>query len=318
VARYRGAERSLDERLAAPADPGRARRRRGAERRRAEEEVGWPAVEERVITNEEVAGRLEEVAGLLEAQEADGYRVRAYRAGAGEVRGLERPVAEIVEQEGRDGLESLPHVGHGLARMIEELVRRGRLAMLERLRGEAAPEDVFASLPGIGEVLARRIHEELGVDTLEELEVAAHDGRLARVRGLGKRRAEALREVLAGRLGRKRGSGSSARERPPVELLLEVDRAYREAAARGKLEKIAPRRLNPSKEAWLPVMHVVRGGWDFTALFSNTALAHRQGKTHDWVVLYWSKDGHEGQSTVVTRASGSNAGRRVVRGRENE
>lgn len=202
--------------------------------------------------------------------------------------------------------------------MIEELVRRGRLAMLDRLRGETAPEDVFASLPGVGEVLARRIHEELGVDTLEELELAAHDGRLARVRGVGKRRAEALREVLAGRLGRKRGRGGTGEERPSVALLLEVDRSYREAAERGTLRKIAPKRLNPTKEAWLPVMHVEREGWDFTALFSNTAQAHRLGKTHDWVVVYWARDGHEGQSTVVTQAAGAKAGQRVVRGREDE
>ena len=270
------------------------------------------------MSNEDVAGRLEEVAGLLEAQEADGFRVRAYRQGASELRRLSRPVARILDEEGRDGLDAIPHIGRGLARAIEELVRRGRLAMLDRLRGQAAPEDVFTSLPGIGEVLARRIHEELGVDTLEELELAAHDGRLAQVRGVGKRRAEALREVLAGRLGRKPGRSEPAGERPPVALLLEIDRAYRDAAARGKLKTIAPRRLNPSKEAWLPVMHVVRDGWDFTALFSNTAQAHELDKTHDWVVIYGSKDGHEGQHTVVTQASGADAGRRVVRGRENE
>lgn len=272
-----------------------------------------------MITNAEVAERLEEIAGLLEAQEAEGFRVRAYRQGASELRGLERPVAEIVDEEGREGLERIPHVGRGLARAIEELVRSGRLAMLDRLRGETAPEDVFTGLPGVGEVLARRIHEELGVDTLEELEAAAHDGRLAKLKGVGERRAEALREVLAGRLGRRRRRGAPPKERPPVALLLDVDRAYREAAARGKLRKIAPKRLNPNKEAWLPVMHVQREGWDFTALYSNTAQAHQLGKTYDWVVLYWVKDGHEGQSTVVTKAAGAKAGhQRVVRGRESE
>lgn len=273
-----------------------------------------------MITNDDVARRLEEVAGLLEAQGAEGFRVRAYRLGASEVRGLARPVEQIVEAEGRAGLESIPHIGPGLARMIEELVRRGRLGMLDRLRGEVAPEDLFTSVPGIGEVLARRIHEELGVDTLEELELAAHDGRLARVRGVGKRRADALREVLAGRLGRQRGGGDREKDepRPSVAALLEVDRTYREAAERGELRRIAPKRFNPTKEAWLPVMHVERDGWDFTALFSNTAQAHRLGKTRDWVVVYWARDGHEGQSTVVTQAGGGKAGQRVVRGREAE
>jgi DNA polymerase/3'-5' exonuclease PolX len=270
-----------------------------------------------VITNDEVAHLLDETASLLEAQGADTFRVRAYRRGAEQVRGEDRPVARILEQEGRDGLDAIPHIGRGLARSIEEIVRRGRLAMLDRLRGEVSPEDLFTSLPGVGEVLAQRIHEELGVETLEDLKQAAHDGRLERVQGVGQRRATALRDVLAARLARKRPK-RQPREQPPVSLLLEVDRMYREAADKGELRRISPRRFNPTGEAWLPVMHVERDGWDFTALFSNTAQAHELGRTRDWVVLYWTRDGHEGQNTVVTQASGPKAGERVVRGRESE
>jgi DNA polymerase (family X) len=269
------------------------------------------------ITNEEVAHLLEEAASLLEAQGADAFRVRAYRLGAQQVRAESRPVAQILAEEGLAGLDALPHIGRGLARSIEEIVRRGRLAMLDRLRGQVSPEDLFTSLPGVGEVLARRIHEELGVETLEELEQAAHDGRLERLQGVGRRRADALRDVLAARLTRRRPK-RQPREQPPVPLLLEVDRIYREAAAKGELRRIAPRRFNPTGEAWLPVMHVERDGWDFTALFSNTAKAHELGRTRDWVVLYWSRDGNEGQNTVVTQANGPKAGERVVRGRESE
>lgn len=272
---------------------------------------------DRGITNDEVAHLLEEVASLLEAQGANAFRVRAYRQGAEQVRAEGRPVARILEQEGRDGIDALPHIGRGLARSIEEIVRRGRLAMLDRLRGEVSPEDLFTSLPGVGEVLAQRIHEQLGVETLEDLEEAAHDGRLERVQGVGRRRADALRDVLAARLAQRRPR-RQPREQPPVSVLLEVDRMYREAADKGELRRITPRRFNPTGEAWLPVMHVERDGWGFTALFSNTAQAHQLGRTRDWVVLYWTRDGHEGQNTVVTQASGPKAGERVVRGRESE
>jgi hypothetical protein len=106
---------------------------------------------------------------------------------------------------------------------------------------------------------------------------------------------------------------------PGVELLLDVDREYRERAAKGKLRKIAPRRFNPSGEAWLPILHTQRDDWHFTALFSNTAQAHDLGKTDDWVVLYFHTDhGPEAQSTVVTETSGPMEGYRVVRGREAE
>ena len=107
---------------------------------------------------------------------------------------------------------------------------------------------------------------------------------------------------------------------PGVDVLLEVDREYREKAAAGLLHRIAPRRQNPAGEAWLPILHVRRDGWKFTALFSNTPRAHDLHRAHDWVVILY-EDGQgvvDGQATVVTEWRGSLTGRRVVRGREPE
>ena len=64
--------------------------------------------------------------------------------------------------------------------------------------------------------------------------------------------------------------------------------------------------------------HFLREGWHFNALFSNTARAHELGKTRDRVVIYYEKDGHENQHTVVTETHGPMKGRRVVRGLEKE
>ena len=106
---------------------------------------------------------------------------------------------------------------------------------------------------------------------------------------------------------------------PDVDLLLQVDREYREKAAAGLLQRIAPRSQNPAGEAWLPILHVGRDGWKFTALFSNTPRAHDLHRAHDWVVvLYQDGQGVDGQATVVTEWRGALAGRRVVRGREPE
>jgi DNA polymerase (family 10) len=85
-----------------------------------------------------------------------------------------------------------------------------------------------------------------------------------------------------------------------------------------KLRKITPRRFNPDGEAWLPIMEVKRNGWALTALYSNTAMAHELGKTKDWVVIYYEKDGSQRQNTVVTAEQGPFKGKRVVRGREGE
>jgi hypothetical protein len=269
--------------------------------------------------NQRVADRLREAAKLLEQQQANPFRVAAYRRAAETVAGLDEDLAALLEREGIEGLEALPGIGPRLATAIAQMVRTGRWAQLERLRGAVAPEQLFQSIPGLGPELAHRLHDHLEVDTLEALELAAHDGRLAQVPGIGPRRAAMLRANLAGMLARTRPGRRQPGAEPGVDLLLEVDREYRDKAERGALPTIAPRRFNPSGEAWLPVLHTERADWHFTALFSNTARAHELGRTRDWVVIYFAQDsGPEGQRTVVTESRGPLAGRRVVRGREAE
>jgi DNA polymerase (family 10) len=275
-------------------------------------------------SNRNIAALLDRVGDLLQAQAANPFRARAYHAGADSVRQLEQPAAEILERDGEAGLERIPRVGPGIARAIAEIVLSGQLGMLDRLQGDMSPEDLLCSVPGIGRTLAQRIHETLGIASLEELEVAAHDGRLATLPGVGQRRLEALRDVLGSLLRRGRfrsartAEREAAQERPSVETLLAVDARYRAAAQAGTLPKIAPRRFNPSHEAWLPVLHEERDGWHVSALFSNTARAHQLGRTRDWVVLFCEREGHEAQFTVVTEHDGPLAGQRVVRGREQE
>jgi hypothetical protein len=270
--------------------------------------------------NAVLAGNLREYADLLRQQGADGFRVAAYERAAGVIDGLDRPLDAVFAQKGRDGLTALPGVGRSIAAALAEMLTTGRWAQLERLRGALEPEKLFLTIPGLGEELARRIFETLHVETLEALETAAHDGRLAGVEGIGPRRAEMIRTALAERLGRPQLRRlRQMAKRPPVALLIDVDREYRQKAEAGALRKIAPKRFNPNGEAWLPVMHATRGAWRFTALYSNTGLAHELGRVKDWVVIYYETDAlPEGQCTLVTETRGALAGRRVVRGREDE
>jgi hypothetical protein len=257
------------------------------------------------------------VAALLAQQDAGPFRVRAYRNAATVVRALPISVASLYHDQGLEGLERLPGVGPGIARAIRELVTTGQLQMLHRLQGEADPAQLFATIPGIGLGLAERLHTELGLSTLEELEFAAHDGRLANMPGFGPKRVRAVVGALAQRLGRVRGE-KPAEAPPPVAELLDVDREYREAAGSDRLPTIAPRRFNPEHRAWLPVLHTTRGPRHYTALFSNTAQAHRLQRTRDWVVIYSDGARQEHQATVVTLRTGPLAGWRMVRGRESE
>lgn len=267
--------------------------------------------------NQDVAGRLEEAARLLQDQGADRYRVGAYLRAAATIRSMQTPVDEVLRNSGLDGLKQLPYVGETIARAIRELITHGRLPMLDRLRGEADPVTLLESVPGIGRVLANRLHEELGLETLADLEAAAHDGRLATLAGFGPKRLAGIRDSLAHRLGRVRLPIVPG-DTPSVLELLDVDREYREKAAAGELQRIAPRRFNPSAEAWLPVLHTRRGSRRYTALFSNTARAHRTGNARNWVVLYGDNGSGEHRHTVITAGYGPLRGRRVVAGREDE
>lgn len=269
--------------------------------------------------NHRVAAMFRECADLLRLQNANPYRRNAYVRAAETLEASDRDVRDILRQRGTDGLVELPGIGRGLASAIAEIDRSGRLSQLDRLRGAAEPEALFQAVPGIGPKLAERLHDELHVDSLEQLEMAAHDGRLAGVEGIGPRRAALIRSGLHSVLGRPPGARRRAADAPPVDLLLDVDSEYRRKASAGRLPRIAPKRFNPKNEAWLPVLHTQRGHWQFTALYSNTARAHELGRTGDWVVLYFHDGEHdEGQCTVVTETHGPLEGRRVVRGRESE
>ena len=281
--------------------------------------------------NETIARQLERIAELLEAQDANPFRVQAYRQGAQTLRGLDEPAAELLDREGVEGLRRLPGIGEGLSRAIEQFVGGGGSALLEHLQGATNPQRVLATVPGIGPKLAARIHEQLGIMTLADLEAAAYDGRLEQVEGFGRGRLRGVRESLAGRLrprpARGRRTAAAGDEGPPVGVLLDLDREYREQAAADRLPRIAPRRFNPTGAAWLPVLHAQREGQHYAVLFSNTARAHELGATQDWVVIYRDDgDGSEGsegsdgsgQWTVVTARSGRLGGKRVVRGRERE
>jgi DNA polymerase (family X) len=99
-----------------------------------------------IALNQEIAGRLDEVSRILAEQGANRFRVQAYQHAASAVRELSCPVSEIFAKEGIDGLEKIPGVGETIARSIRDILLHGKLAMLERLRGE---HDPLVSVPEI-------------------------------------------------------------------------------------------------------------------------------------------------------------------------
>jgi DNA polymerase (family 10) len=144
--------------------------------------------------NAAIADRLEELAALLDLAGSGHYSVRAYRRAAELVRGTPAPVAELVR---RGEARRLRGIGPAIEARLVELVETGRLAELEELERETAPQLVaIGRLAGIGARRMAELGKDLGVTTVDELREAAAAGRLGEARGIGPRTEAKLRAAL--------------------------------------------------------------------------------------------------------------------------
>jgi DNA polymerase (family 10) len=146
-------------------------------------------------TNADLAAAFERTADLLELQQANPFRVRAYRNAARLVGELKLDlVAQVVA--GRP-LPKLPGIGADLAGKIEEFGRSGHLALLDRLQRQV-PSGLteMLRLPGLGPKRVRALYEELHVTTLAALSRAARDGRIRELPGFGARTEARILEAI--------------------------------------------------------------------------------------------------------------------------
>ena len=181
-------------------------------------------------TNIELAEALDQMAEVLVRQgEPNPYRVQAYLQAAAMVRDLDEPVTRLYGEGGRDALMSLPGIGVSLAHHVAQYVETGRIGLRDRLLRTDDPAALLATLPGVSERLARRLVDELGVESLAELERAAHDGRLQDLDGVGPRTTEAIRLQLNSILNRS-ARRRARRLRRQVAQLAAVQRRAEVAA----------------------------------------------------------------------------------------
>jgi DNA polymerase (family X) len=142
-----------------------------------------------------VAQVLEQIAAFLELKSENPFRIRAFRTAARAITGFPGDLRQSLE----DGsLASAKGVGPATLQIVRELVGTGRATMLEELR-EQIPAGLVEMLEisGLGVAKIRQIHEVLGIDSLPELEAAAHDGRLAKLPRFGPRTSENILKAIA-------------------------------------------------------------------------------------------------------------------------
>jgi len=160
------------------------------------------------MSNAHIAAAFDELADLYELDGAVSYRVIAYRTAAKAV----REASVSVMQLARDGRATdLPGIGKTLEEKLRALDETGDIPAAQRLRAQFPPGVLsMMHLPGFGPKRARRLYDELGIDSLEALRAAAERHELRGLRGFGPRAEEKLLEVLA--------EGADGRPAPRVLL----------------------------------------------------------------------------------------------------
>ena len=137
-----------------------------------------------------VARLLSEIASYLELSDPNPFKAKAFDKAARAVEGIDGDIGELVES---GEIASVAGIGRTTGEVIGEIVRTGRSAVLEDLRGRF-PAGIFDLLrvPKLGLPKIGVLYEDLGVSNLDDLEAAARDGRIAALHGFGKKTAEQI------------------------------------------------------------------------------------------------------------------------------
>ena len=153
------------------------------------------------ITNRQIAEALSSIAELLEYQNANPYRVQAYRNAARGILELHEPAAEIIR---RGEILPVPGLGRRLQFRIAELVHTGTMTFYNDLFMQSLPPAVrrLMAVEHVGPRSAIRLYEELGIQTPEQLWWAAHQQRIRTIRGFGARSEARLKKAAERLLGK--------------------------------------------------------------------------------------------------------------------
>jgi DNA polymerase (family X) len=180
------------------------------------------------MTNAEVAALLDDIGDMLEILGDNPFRIRAHHRAANSI----RSTAEDVTVLARDGkLAELPAVGKGLADRVTELISTGKMGFYEELKTRVPPRLLeLMSVPGVGPKKAKLLYEELRITDVDELLLAAKEGRVQALKGMNaKTEANIIKGIELLRTGRERMLLSEAW--PVAKGFVDALRAHQDVAA---------------------------------------------------------------------------------------
>ena len=175
---------------------------------------------------------LEDIAVLLELKGENPFKIRAYTTGARALETLEADLEDLIADE---TLDSVKGIGSALAEKIKTLYTTGELDYYIKLRASIAPGLIdMLEIPGLGGKKIKKIHDELGIDSIDALEAACKSGQVAAIKGFGKKSAEKILTGIANREAyTKRHHWWSSREvaEPILQGLLDLPQVKRAEVA---------------------------------------------------------------------------------------
>lgn len=148
------------------------------------------------VHNSEIADLLDELADLLDIEDANPFRVRAYHNAARTIRGYPKSLADLVAADA--DLTELPSIGKDLAGKIETIVTTGRLPLLEQV-GERTPRALteLMKIEGLGPKRVKTLYRMLDIRSVEDLRRATVTGQIRELSGFGAKTEQKIRAGLA-------------------------------------------------------------------------------------------------------------------------
>ena len=185
------------------------------------------------MTNSEIAETFETIASLLQVKGEKSFTVRAYQRAARTIERLPRDIDGMAR--GGEDLTAIPGIGKAISAKIVELSETGRMGYFDRLRAEF-PDGVLdlIQVPGLGPKTVSRLWKELDVTTMDALEAAIEDGRVASLPRMGQKSAENIRRAIS--------FARSKSDRVPIARAMDIARrvsAHLRAACPGIAELVA-------------------------------------------------------------------------------
>jgi DNA polymerase (family 10) len=157
--------------------------------------VGGPHI--RVVNKDQIAEVLTAIATLLELKGENPFKVRAYLNGARALENLAEPLDKLIAEE---RLGEVKGIGEALCEKITTLVTTGKLPYYEELKAATPPGLVaMLEIPGLGPKKIKVLHDELGIETVEQLEKACKEGKVAALNGFGEKTQDNILEGIARR-----------------------------------------------------------------------------------------------------------------------